>query len=312
MVYDVIIIGAGPSGLYSGLIIQTATPVQSIPEDFSVKIIEAANCPGGLTKYGFIQISKKWAFHGKNLVGALYQECLDAGVSFNFNEKVLSIEENDIFTVKTNKAIYYAKYVIVATGIMTYPDVMLNPGKTNIGLHTPNEMAREFVENYGWKTILVVGNHTKSINSLRSQLAQYFDKADAFTISNKDYSHDSDYINGVPSKLYGEYDGIVYDYNSYKLKNGTTDFLKTLPLNFINGYISSDEFGETSIANLFVVGTVTTPTSGVMAAIYSAQIAAFAIGRRLCKTTKSDASGRFPFFPREKFWADSYQNQITL
>ena len=41
MIYDVIIIGSGPSGMYAGLIIQKGTPVQSVPEDFKVKIIDA-------------------------------------------------------------------------------------------------------------------------------------------------------------------------------------------------------------------------------------------------------------------------------
>ena len=115
---------------------------------------------------------------------------------------------------------------------------------------------------------------------------------------------------GIPSELYEKYDGIIFDYNSYKLRNGSTHFLDNLSVKKINGYLVTNDFGETDIKNLYAVGTVTTPTSGVMAAIYSAQIVAFTIGRQLCKTTKADESGRFPFFPREDFWEESYQKQL--
>lgn len=311
MIYDVLVIGAGPSGLYASLIVQKATPVQNVSENYNVKVIESSAYPGGLTKFGFIQISKKWAFHGKNLIGSLFQEGMDAGVQFGFNETVQSIEKDtDLFWVKTDKNEYQAKFVIISTGIMTFPDVMLRPEKTNIGLHTPKEMAREFKENYGWSSVLVVGNHKNSVEDLCSELKCYFDEVSSYIIDENIFNNKSDYINGVPRPLYDQYDGIVYDYNSYKLKNGTTNFIKNLPLEFMNGYIITDKFGETCIKNLFAAGTVTTPTSGVMAAIYSAQIAAFSIGRRLGKTTKSDESGRFPFFPREDYWAESYQEKI--
>ena len=308
MIYEVLIVGAGPSGLYASLIIQKATPVQNVSEDFKIKIIENSTYPGGLTKFGFIQITKKWAFHGKNLVGSLYSECLEAGIEFGFNEKVIQIEKlNPFFEITTTRNSYQAKYVIIATGIMTYPDVLFHPEKTNIGLHTPKEMAKEFIQNYAWKSVLVVGNHEKSIMDLSNKLSIYFDKVGNYII---DDATSTDTGCGIPNDLYNKYDGIVFDYNSYKLRNGTTSFLSNLQLNMKNGYLVTNEFGETNIKNLFAVGTVTTPTSGVMAAIYSAQIGAFTIGRQLRKTTKADSSGRFPFFPKEIFWGESYQKRL--
>lgn len=309
MEYDVIIIGSGPSGMYAGLIIQKGTPIQSVPENFHIKIIEAGKYPGGLTKYAFIQISKGWAFHGRNLIGSLYKESIEAGVEYSFEEVVIQIEKkNGVFIVITNKARYCSKYVIIATGILTFPDVLSMPDKMNIGLHTPEEMAKEFITEYKWQKVLVVGNVEKSVNELCENLKKYFKIVKVF-IFDKEISI-SDLDVELSEEIKNQFDGIIFDYNSYKLMNGTTSFLKNLKLDMINGYIVTDNFGETNIPNLYAVGTVTMPTSGIMAAIYSAQIAAFSIGRKLCKKTKADISGRFPFFPREFCWDESYQAKL--
>lgn len=114
---------------------------------------------------------------------------------------------------------------------------------------------------------------------------------------------------GIPKNIYDSSDGIVFDYNSYKILNGTTAFLSGLNINSINGYLISNKFGETNIPNLYAAGTVTTPMSGVPAAISSAQIVAFDIGRKINISTKADPSGRFPFFPREEYWNISWQKK---
>jgi hypothetical protein len=66
----------------------------------------------------------------------------------------------------------------------------------------------------------------------------------------------------------------------------------------------------TKIENLYAAGSVSTILSGIPAAIYSAQNVAFAVGRKLNPKTKADPSGRFPFYPRDEFWEDSWQKKL--
>lgn len=306
--YDVIFVGGGPAGLYGSLIVQKGTPVQRVSENFKVKVIESGNTVGGITKYAFIQISKGWAFSGKSLISTLYEEAKRVGVEFSLNEVVLRIDknlDNEVFTIYTNKDIYESKIVVLATGIMTFPDAMSKPEKFTVGLHTPEEMINEFTKEYNWKSILVAGNHQGSIEELAINLESGFDSVGTYLIPEKSTIDSEQY--GIPKELATKYDGVVFDYGSYKLINGTTQFLKNLNLNMYNGYIVTDAFEMTNIENLYAIGSMTTVLSGVPAAIYSAQIAAIDIGRKLNLETKADSSGRFPFVPREQFWADSWQ-----
>ncbi|EGQ3421720.1 hypothetical protein G0U11_002367 [Staphylococcus pseudintermedius] len=67
MNYDVIIIGAGPAGIYSSIILKRGIPTQNVEENISVGIIEKGLI-GGFTRYAHIQISKQWSFSGSNLI----------------------------------------------------------------------------------------------------------------------------------------------------------------------------------------------------------------------------------------------------
>ncbi|MFB3236431.1 hypothetical protein PF217_08025 [Staphylococcus pseudintermedius] len=50
MNYDVIIIGAGPAGIYSSIILKRGIPTQNVEENISVGIIEKGLI-GGFTRY---------------------------------------------------------------------------------------------------------------------------------------------------------------------------------------------------------------------------------------------------------------------
>ncbi|TDM03769.1 hypothetical protein [Macrococcus carouselicus] len=79
--FDVVIIGAGPAGLYSSIVLKRGIPTQSLEEkEISVCILEKGHI-GGLSRYAHIQISKSWSFSGSNLANTLYQECKQLNVN---------------------------------------------------------------------------------------------------------------------------------------------------------------------------------------------------------------------------------------
>ena len=311
--YDVVIIGAGPAGLHTSIILKKGTPMQVPNEPIKVAVVEAAKI-GGLTQYAFIQITKKWAFSGNTLINTLYNEAVEGKVDFFKKTVVRKIkrEKNGYFQLITNKETITAKYVVIATGILTFPTVLDTPKKTNIGLHTPEEMAKEVSNDYGWKNILVVGSNEHSIKNLSNRLKalKIFNQVDYEALSSQMTIEDRCY--GLSKEKINAYDGILFDYNSYKLQNGSTYFLHDLNILQKNGFIKTNKFGETIVPGLFAVGSVTKPISGVPQAIYSGQVTGLYIGHLLEKTTIADPSGRFPFLPREENWKESFQHELEI
>ncbi len=109
--FDILIIGSGPSGMTSA--------IYGARSGLTVGIIERG-APGGamvttasIENYpGFSKID------GATLSMNMFEQMTNLGVTF-IGEEVLSIKkDNDIFTVETNYAKYDSKTVIIATGTM--------------------------------------------------------------------------------------------------------------------------------------------------------------------------------------------------
>ncbi len=107
--YDVIIIGAGPSGLTAAIYLKRAGIEPLILE---------ANAPGGtLNKTHKIENYPGYTDKdGTTLAFRMYSQALELDVPFK-TEKVINIKEkDDSYDVTTNNEVYNAKYIIISTG----------------------------------------------------------------------------------------------------------------------------------------------------------------------------------------------------
>ena len=108
MVYDIIIIGGGPAGLTAALYAKRANK--------SALIIEKATYGGQITFSPKVEnIPGFTAVSGNEFAEKLVEQVVEQGAELEFCE-VLSIEDGDVKTVRTDGGDFQAKAVVIATG----------------------------------------------------------------------------------------------------------------------------------------------------------------------------------------------------
>ncbi len=145
VIYDVIVVGAGPAGAFASLKL-SEKGIKTLLIEKKEKVGEPIQCGEGLSEYALIEnnIKPEDIFITRKIKGSktftpsghyiifpipgflikrnifdkyLTEKAIEKGGKLKTNEKVLSINKKDnFFKVISNKNEYYSKFVILATG----------------------------------------------------------------------------------------------------------------------------------------------------------------------------------------------------
>lgn len=318
--YDMLILGGGPAGLYSGIVLKRGLPTQSVAEALDVAVLERYFI-GGLARFGYITFSKRWSFSGTKMVQALRKECEEIGVELYNETRVTAIvPQAEHVSVHATRGEYRATYVLIATGIFPAPEPITHK-KIVPGLGTARHVLQDTAKK-DWNKVLLYGSEALSLRHLAEELkaVRAFEVIDTLVSTEHDalkVAEEAIRLHGEPTRLVDrlpglteslleEWDGAIVDYNAYRVQNGSSTAISMPDVSTKNGYIPTNAFGRTTSERFFAAGNVCTTTSGILPALSSALTASLTIGRLLCPTTRSEPSGRFPWFPREVTWEASW------
>lgn len=167
MVYDVIVIGAGPAGI--------SAAVYAKSRGMKVVILEKKKVGGiignvsTVTHYASIVEGET----GKSFADRMEKQVLDSGVEIKYEEVQKVSLHNQVKQITTNEATYQAKAVILANG--STPRKLNIPGEMELAGHGIGLNAAKDGACYEGKNIYVVGGADGAIKEAL-YLAQYAKK----------------------------------------------------------------------------------------------------------------------------------------
>ncbi|MDP1545400.1 MAG: NAD(P)/FAD-dependent oxidoreductase [Anaerolineales bacterium] len=158
--YDVIVIGAGPVGLFAAF--------YAGMRNLRTLVLEALPRPGGQItalypeKYIY-DVGGFPAILGRDLVSELYKQSSQFGADFRFNERVEKMETLDanLFRLTTTEYACHSKAVIIAAGIGAFqPNRLTLPGVAEFEGRGVSYMVREREKFLGRRLLVIGGGDT--------------------------------------------------------------------------------------------------------------------------------------------------------
>lgn len=275
MIYDVIIIGAGPAGI-SASIYAVSRGVQTLvleKKQVGGTIRQVSN----VTHYSGITENET----GKTFATRMYNQAIEAGVAFKFEEVTAVNLEAEIKEVETNKSRYQTRTVIIANG--TTPRHLDIPGEQELIGKGVDYCLSDDLSLYKEKEIFIVGGSDGALKEalFLSKLAKqvtlihFEEKLGAiveFTSKAEKTSNLKICLHSRITNIKGRTSietleitdintnetEIVEASNSYVFiyAGSTPNSTMYSTLNNVNGYIIANEKMQTNIPGVYAVGDI--------------------------------------------------------
>lgn len=256
MIYDSIIIGAGPSALSATLYLKNANK--------NILILEK-NAPGGkLLKTD--KINNYLGF--KNVDASLlaydmYEQVINLKVEVK-TEKVIDVKDGKEKIVKTDKNEYKTKTILIACGRVEKKLDILKEPALNVSYCAKCDGSL-----YNGKNVMLIGNNSESINDA-IYLSNIVNSLIYVNYSNENITFDKDNIEVIDKKISSlnvenkiiktvTIDDKEYAIDGLFIENGYTpniDFISSLNIKLDNNYIVVDENMKTNIDGIYASGDI--------------------------------------------------------
>lgn len=330
--HDVIVIGAGPSGLMAALSASQGTPFWAArPERFgSVLVLEEHGKPGGIAAYGTLSITNGWIVKGGQLKVMLIDQLRDLPVEIRTGTTATCIRsEGDGWAVDTGAGTHRARSVVIACGIFSHLRYLKFRNAIFLAETLPGQKAflgraERAVEAGSLRSnrLLVAGSHgSVEATASRFRAASPLLQIDAVVDSRHDGTAgqlDRRLGDGRASKdaalrkatnalsdvrwnsgeagVHTDYLAVVFDYNTYKLRPENAARLAGGPgIKMKDGYIVTDHWGRTGVPGIWACGNAAFPLSGVLQALYTGFVSGLSARSATDLAPHDEANGFLPW-----------------
>jgi thioredoxin reductase len=347
---DVLVIGAGPSGLMAALTASQGTPYWSTaPERFArVLVLEEHVRPGGIAAYGTLSITNGWIVKGGQLKVMLLDQLRDLPVEIQSGASAQRIRrERDRFAVDTPSGTFRARAVILACGIFSHLRFLRFRNAFFLAETLPGQAAflarAESVVHDGAirsRRLLVAGCDPAvqdTVERFRAGAKQLEVESvvddrtsgrggalDAM-LGDRDGSHDAalrratgrlarSRWNSGEAGVQTDYAAVVFDYNTYKLRPQNARRLTDgTRIRCKDGYVVTDAWGRTSVPGIWACGNAIFPLSGILQALYTGFVAGLNARSRTPLAAHDEANGFLPWLATpNSAWAGWLQTAREL
>jgi thioredoxin reductase len=341
--YDVVVVGAGPSGLMAGITACRGTPfLSTAPAQFAdVLILESYSKPGGIAAFGSLAITNTWTMPGGRLKSYLLKEAESLPLDLQVASRVTRVGRNDESCfVEVDGRRIPARSVIIACGI--FPTLEFLQFRNAFFMAKPVAAQAQYVrqleawanENpWAGRRLLIVGCHervaetaerwrteapsleieclTASLHDQEGELALQRLLAELRTEPASPNALTGDWVDPEGWHCV-DYLALVFDYNTCKIRPETTaSILDGSGVATHQGYIPVDNWGRTNVPGILACGNVTFPLSGVLQALYSGFVAGIAARADTSVSDFDSINGFYPWlaYPNDA-WAEWFEGMV--